>query len=108
MRGKSVEELCKRFDDDIVHDCHGLLAKVSRSHALAELLHRGRPILPEIAKYLRGHKTLNGAHPLLEELRFAWGIALNYMANEIGEFSSAPNDRRDTPAWITWAEQMAA
>jgi hypothetical protein len=71
--------LFEGFENDILYDCHGLSARVSRSEFRALMLKRGPEFLRHIRKYLLSRFPKGGPHeegPDPGELCIAWMLVL--------------------------------
>lgn len=108
----TVEQLCERFDGDILYDMHSLTARIERSLARRELLERGRSALAVVIAHIELHPKLTGRESelpaLLEELRLAWMKVLNSFEIRLDPKRGAPQKLADTPGWLAWAKTQTA
>lgn len=107
-REMDYTKLLRRFMNDIAFDCHSMRAKFERSMAQRELSRRGQKSLRPILDYL--HKINFDVHQKFstgEECDFAWIKLLHVIEATIDPNRTAPNDLRDIPGWIKWAETFA-
>jgi hypothetical protein len=76
MTDEQIETLVKRYEDDILFDCHSLPIKISRSEARREISELSPAEHKEIKKFLENH-TVKTIYPALaEEVRQAWSAVL--------------------------------
>lgn len=94
-----ADKLIKRFENDILYDCHSYHLKFERSDAKKELVRRGREVLKTIIEHLH-KKTPSG------DLQVAWNNLLNMIEIQIDPDKTSPKDLRDTEGWISWAEKF--
>lgn len=108
----TVEQLCERFDRDILYDCHSLIAREERSLAQKELLRRGRSALATVIVHLENHPKLTGRVPelsgLLEDLRLGWVMVLNRFEVALDPKRGAPQLLAAYDGWLVWAKTQAA
>lgn len=99
------EELIKRFESDIIYDCHSYTSRFGRSPGRKELERRGLSVLPQIIDHLRQNPPGDGM-----DLRTAWGNLLNNFAIHLGEdeVRRGPELLKDTAGWINWAVQVVS
>jgi hypothetical protein len=95
-------DLIKRFERDIVLDCHSFTARFERSLAQRELCRRGAGCLKAITDHLRKNPPKD-----FMDLRTAWGYLLNQIEIRLDPKKTGPKRLKDTAGWIAWADKFS-
>lgn len=104
-----VSELLKGFEGDMVHDCHGPIARFERSSAQKQLVELGRAALGPIVEYLKNRAPFDELETAMELPR-AYALLLNQIGIKLGkkELAEAPQKLADLDGWREWAEKHKA
>jgi len=95
-----MRNLLKRFESDIIYDCHQLQTKTSRSAAGKEIIRRGRESLKAMAEFLFKQRNYN------DDVLLAATIILCWLSHKY-KLGGIPETYSDVDGWIAWANANA-
>lgn len=105
--GMDYPTLLKRFVDDIQFDCHSDWISFGRSKAADELYRKGKEALRPILDYIKETGVDTSLRLKGDEFELVWVRLFDRIEKRVDPEKTGPEDLRNMPGWIEWAEAFA-
>ena len=95
----------RRFESDIMYDCHSLRAKVSRSESGKHILALGPKVMTELSLHLTDWKSPSKIAAISEDVKYGWGILLSWMCRD-HKLDRQGLAQNDFDSWVEWVKNQ--
>ncbi len=105
FKAQKIKKLIKRFEEDILYDCHSMTSKINRSKARAEIIEEGPQNIKLIVEHIAQKKYTSQKDPQKNPLGTAWVLFLSWWAKDLKIYS--PQQTEEMSTWIKWGRSLS-